>query len=575
MPDFRIAFQGGGANFITLLGAAKAVYDLHSDEDVDFTINMLAGTSAGSIVAAILATNLDPEIVRNHLKNNGKQRLNRIVKIPKKSRVFPTALAWGKKAGLMAAGNPFLNYDDLKEFISEILGLKGVPHDAPLANVSIPLLATTTDLKRGRVKHWDSQSNDDRNNRLNSVIADSCALPGIFKSLLRSGEARFIDGGLVENLPLSTLADGFSPHRVIGITFSADDDVPLGSIPDYLGAIVSAVIGSNVHNSARAIPPENLIELPREFGTLSFADALERGLDHLYDKVKMSTDATLRRLIHREELRNFKDLSRSKFSRNYDAGRSAEEIYNLFRPPTVEIIELEVEWTLDSLRDPLDVAHSAVNPMVSRYVVKKPAEEKCLVFRISLFSPTDQVSLTSNEIDVSDDSGTSLNFTPLIGTPRKFAKTFSIPVYLYIDVADLPDDCEAIIIRHTDYVPDDLPTFLSPNSANIADRENVGMSCTYDHYEKITWIVHMPEIVHNLCAFAPLRELDEDVSAVRFVEGNLIENYTGDKNRPLNFVTIKWQSAQTARKDEAAGFQILDKHKVSYERAAPHGDRVY
>ena len=61
MPDFRIAFQGGGPNLITLLAAASAVYDLHNNKKEEYTaVNKLSGTSAGSIAAGILATGLDP-----------------------------------------------------------------------------------------------------------------------------------------------------------------------------------------------------------------------------------------------------------------------------------------------------------------------------------------------------------------------------------------------------------------------------------------------------------------------------------------------------------------------------------
>ena len=571
MLDFRIAFQGGGANLVTLLAAASAVYDLHNDENEGFTVKKISGTSAGSIAAGILATGLNPIVVCNCLKNNGDQWLNEFSEIPNAHGLFPNPWAWGKKAASVAAGNPFLKYDVLMKFIAEILNLHKTSNDSLLKDVKIPLLVTTTDLKRGRVKYWDSQDKQDKDTKLNTVIADSCAFPVVFKSILRSGESRYIDGGLVENLPLIELTKGYSSHQVIGITFEPPaGDVALDSVHAYLGAILSAIIGSNVDDSARSIPATNLIKLPRKFETFGFARALKEGLGttddpsltNYFDEIKELTKRKLQEIIKIADSIEFHKETKSRFSRDYDAGRSAGDIFELFETSGITICNLEIDWTLSSLCDHRDAARTSANPMVTRYEIKKPQQEKTLAFRINLYSAVKEVSLTSNEIDVSYEggkykAGERLGFTPLVGTPEEFSKAYTIPVYLYIDLTGLPSDCENIVVRHTDYIPGDLlPKFLSSSSENNLDYEDAALICTYDHYENITYTVHMPESAHKVCDFELIEKLDEEVEYNHIVKGTLNKDHTVAKNRPQNFVTVEWHATEVARENNAAGFVI-------------------
>lgn len=58
-PPIFLALQGGGAKGIVHIGAVNAIYDL------DFAIQGVAGTSAGSIVAALVAAGYKPQEILN------------------------------------------------------------------------------------------------------------------------------------------------------------------------------------------------------------------------------------------------------------------------------------------------------------------------------------------------------------------------------------------------------------------------------------------------------------------------------------------------------------------------------
>ena len=144
MTDFRLALQGGGANFITLLAAAKAVYDLHHDNANTFRLERVSGTSAGSIAAAILALDLDPALVRRHLIEVGTRHLNTIVTMPQKGPFLREYREWGMKALSVATGDPFLSYDALRRFIDTLLTQGELRDHRPLSEVTIPLTVATT-----------------------------------------------------------------------------------------------------------------------------------------------------------------------------------------------------------------------------------------------------------------------------------------------------------------------------------------------------------------------------------------------------------------------------------------------
>ena len=78
MTQVQFAFQGGGAKLGSLLAAAEAVYT--QQKALQFTISRVSGTSAGAIVACMLATGENPAIFRQRLIKLANERLDEICK---------------------------------------------------------------------------------------------------------------------------------------------------------------------------------------------------------------------------------------------------------------------------------------------------------------------------------------------------------------------------------------------------------------------------------------------------------------------------------------------------------------
>lgn len=558
--DFRVAFQGGGANFITLLAASKAIYDFHQDSQSPFRVEKISGTSAGSIVAGLLSLDIDPELIRQHLIKHGEAAYDKIVQIPQKGFM---GFGWGKKAASLAAGYPFFQYSALEEFVSELLSIDAVRNDPKLSNVNIPVVFTTSDLTRSEPKYWDSSVESQRDESLKAVISDSCAIPFVFKSLVGSSRAHIVDGGIVENFPLEKLTQDKEPSRVIGFSFDSEENRATDSVFSYLNSILSTAINSNVKTSARHIPQDNVISLPYEFGVLEFKRAMEVGLDHLFDKTVGEVSARLEKIIAREQEYEFRQNNASKFSRNFDPVGSATKLFDRYATENVKIRRLEVEWLVDSLRSASDPSKTATDTIKTTYDIVKPEDKETLAFKIHISTLSNRIDLTLSEVSVSDGHGNSIEFVPLIGKVKKFAASYNIPVYLFVDLDGLSESQDIIRIQHIDQVPSIFPKFMDPTSEEEKDSEDVASVCSYPHYDEIVWIVHLPQDIHDLCDFEPIDGVDEKVEVKGFVEGTIVKNFVGDTRTPMNFSSTRWVSSGTVTEGQVAGFKIVQKKSMN------------
>lgn len=554
--NFRVAYQGGGANFITLLAASKAVYDLSNDTSTPFKVEMVSGTSAGSIVAGLSSLSIDPELVRRHLQSHGMTAYDKIVKIPEKGYFFT---GYGKKAFSLATGNPFFEYKELENFISELLNIDKVRGDVLLSQTDLPAIFTTSNLSTSEARYWDSTCDDEKSAQLATVIANSCSIPFIFKSLLGADDPHIVDGGIVENFPLERLTQDGSPSRVIGFSFEQNKNSVNDNIISYLESILATTINSNVKQSAKQIPEDNVILLPYEFGVLDFRSALEIGLDHLFDKTVEIVKGRLLQITDRERNYEFRQSSKTKFSRNFDPQGSAAELFEKFQTKDIVIRSLEAEWCVDSLRHEMDPQKRETDTLRTNYDIQVDKDQELLVFRIQLTSLSDRIDLTLSEVSVSDEGGREVDFTPLVGPITSFASSFVIPVYLFIDLTDLEEDAEIVRVQHIDQVTTDFPKFMDVGSEETKSCEDVGLVCTYPVYKKVCWTVHLPEDIHNRCSFENLNSVDEKVDINSFADGTIVSSFSGDGRTPLNFLTVKWESSDQLVEGQAAGFKIVEK----------------
>lgn len=158
-----IALGGGAVLGAVHVGVLKAL------EEKNIKINAICGTSAGAIVAALYAFGKTPA------------QIEKIV----------VEFEWKKLSSLTLSKYGVLSNDKIGEIIKLNIG------DKKFKDANIPLGMIATDITTGEKVVLDKGSVAD------AVVASTC-IPGIFIPVEIGG--RFlVDGGIVENVPLSCL----------------------------------------------------------------------------------------------------------------------------------------------------------------------------------------------------------------------------------------------------------------------------------------------------------------------------------------------------------------------------------
>ena len=197
-------FEGGGVKSISLVGA------VHAAEQYGITFNRLAGTSSGSIVAAMLAVGYNGSEIRSIIEQMPFQSLLTRGSIYNVRWIGPAMRILLKKG--LYSGHA------LEDWIRQILSKKKVRTFADLPNNKLHIIAS--DITNGRLlvlpRDIRKLGINPSNFEVAQAIRMSCSIPYFFEpvrlavspSLVekRKGYRKqivyVVDGGLLSNFPL-------------------------------------------------------------------------------------------------------------------------------------------------------------------------------------------------------------------------------------------------------------------------------------------------------------------------------------------------------------------------------------
>ena len=163
-PKIGLALSGGAS-----FGAAH-VGVLQSFSEHNIPISCIAGTSAGAIVGALHAFGISEERTIERVAN----------------------MSWRSVARLSLSKYSFISNDALGDILHDMLG------DPRIEDAHIPLAIMATDITSGELVVFREGP------VVPALLASSC-IPGIFSPVNFNGRM-LVDGGLINNLPLSQLA---------------------------------------------------------------------------------------------------------------------------------------------------------------------------------------------------------------------------------------------------------------------------------------------------------------------------------------------------------------------------------
>jgi NTE family protein len=180
-PQLGLALSGGTARTVSHIGVIKAL------EEAGVRIDCVAGTSGGSLIAALYAAGFSGvEIER-----------------------LAVATRWKHLASVTMPRLGFLSSHRIQEFLEDAIG------EVTFSQLSRPLAVVATNLSNGQRRVFTSGS-------VGLAVRASCSIPQIFAPCEIDGEL-YIDGGIVEYLPVAALAP-FNPQVVIAVNLGAYRD---------------------------------------------------------------------------------------------------------------------------------------------------------------------------------------------------------------------------------------------------------------------------------------------------------------------------------------------------------------
>lgn len=308
MPQqLQVSFQGGGARFVEMLPAAHALAAAHARQRI--AITRVAGSSAGSICAALVACGADFTKVRKFVVDNGGARVRnmrrwctrpvkhsswrvvRILKAPVK--YSKTGIAIGRATW----GRSLLNTPVLHTFLIDLFNASVGRSQLEIKSVDsicgIKLVITGSDLHRAQGVVFEEGN-------LLEKIVHSSAIPFAFRSFRDVAVSPIVDGGLCENLPVEQLLareDFDGPVFCVSCSDAEETNYLPEGITDYCNQLISASINHNVLRAKRTVGASNTFETVASVDTFDFEAAIDRlADDQWYNERYWEADAKIRQI---------------------------------------------------------------------------------------------------------------------------------------------------------------------------------------------------------------------------------------------------------------------------------------
>ncbi|OQM75887.1 patatin-like phospholipase family protein [Manganibacter manganicus] len=270
-PTFGIAFGGGGARGLAHIHVVEAL------DELGIAPVAIAGSSIGAVVGACMAAGMNGKDIHAHTRSILSHRATVASRM---WQARPGTLAEMMETGFRVS-----------QFNVERILKAFLPEDVPtyFAGLGIPLKVTATDYFGHKLAVLD-------NGDLYSALAASCAIPAVFRPVLRDG-TMFIDGGIYNPVPFDLIthdADIIIAVDVVGAPSDAERKHPTSV--DLMFGATQLMMQSIIANKLAQCQPDILIRPPvSRFRVLDFLkmDAVMAETVQVKDELKRAIEAAV------------------------------------------------------------------------------------------------------------------------------------------------------------------------------------------------------------------------------------------------------------------------------------------
>src|SRR5690349_1082223 len=280
-PKIGVALEGGGAMGLAHIGVLKWFEEHH------IPVDYVAGTSMGGLVGGFYATGMTPEEMQKLIEGLDWRKIlgdrtpyeDLSYRRKEDQRAYPNSLIFGLKHGLSAPEGLIAGHQ-----IGLVIDRVTLPYyDVSSFNdLPVPFRCVASDLVNG-------QSHVFQDGPLPVALRSTMSIPGAF-SPVREGNAVYVDGGLLNNLPTDVVKQmGAEIVIAVHLEPALVESKDVRSVFSVLNHSVSAMIKENELHSLESA--DSIITVPLgEFTTVDYAKSgpiMQRGYEAAKAKAPM------------------------------------------------------------------------------------------------------------------------------------------------------------------------------------------------------------------------------------------------------------------------------------------------
>jgi NTE family protein len=290
----NFVFQGGGAKLGCLIAAADAIYE--QSGRLGYKIHSVSGTSAGAIVACMLATGEDPKVFKSIIQQHGPVYIKQITR-----KLFYTRIVWRAWWGW-----PLYNTGKYTDFLGQLFTnplLKKKYELVSDLDDKIELYVHAVDIRDRKPVIYEAKGKQ----KIVDILLDSSGIPFVFKTFSSSS---IVDGGLVDNFPVNSISEKIDKKLtlaapIVGISFQPDGVTwTFRNAFQYARALLSTVMDNPVNLAIRKLEKDDVHLIDTTTSTFDFDAALTHDLgDKRYSDYKKKTVDFLEKLMARKWLK--------------------------------------------------------------------------------------------------------------------------------------------------------------------------------------------------------------------------------------------------------------------------------
>ena len=213
LPNIALVLSGGGARGLAEIGVLQRL------EEVGYPLGSVTGTSAGALVGALYASGFSGREIEDLFRrlDLGRTVLDPLVRNPgetleEQEDHSDTFLSAEVDRGRISFAQSLRSGTELQRVLQALLARASFFSKGDFDRLRLPLRVLATNLETGQGRVF--QEGD-----LAEAVRASMGIPGALRPIVIDGQ-QYVDGALVENLPVGVAKAAFHPDLVLAVDAS-------------------------------------------------------------------------------------------------------------------------------------------------------------------------------------------------------------------------------------------------------------------------------------------------------------------------------------------------------------------